>query len=52
MFEKIQGMKFYFHPEAERELYQAIAYYEERRNGLGLEFAEEIYAAIFSYSVP
>ena len=40
-------MKFYFHPEAERELYQAIAYFEERRSGLGLEFAEEVYAAIF-----
>lgn len=39
-------MRLYFHPEADLELDQAIAYYEELRPGLGLEFAEEIYAAI------
>ncbi len=40
-------MNFYFHPEAEKEFYQAIEYYEERREGLGIDFAEEVYAAVF-----
>ena len=39
-------MNFFFHPEADREFDQAIAYYEEREPGLGLEFAEEVYGAI------
>lgn len=39
-------MKYSFHPEAEIELDQAVAYYEERQSGLGLELAEEVYAAI------
>ena len=39
-------MRFHFHPEAEQELDQAIQYFEERSPGLGLEFAEEVYAAI------
>ena len=37
-------MKYSFHPEAEKELIEAIEYYDE--NGLGLDFAFEVYAAI------
>ena len=32
-------MKFSFHPEAEKELNQAIDYYEEIDPGLGIDFA-------------
>jgi plasmid stabilization system protein ParE len=39
-------MKFFFHEGAEEEFDEAIRYYEERRPGLGLEFAEEVYGAI------
>ena len=39
-------MRFRFHPDAELELNQAIDYYEERQEHLGLEFAQEIYASI------
>ena len=39
-------MNFSFHPDAEIELHQAINYYEEVRNGLGFDFATEVYAAI------
>ena len=39
-------MRFYFHPEAEEEFDKAIEYYEECQQGLGLEFAEEVYATI------
>ena len=39
-------MDFKFHPEAEKELNQAIDYYEETKSHLGLEFASEIYATI------
>lgn len=39
-------MTFSFHPLAEQELDKAVKYYEECRIGLGLEFAEEVYAAI------
>jgi plasmid stabilization system protein ParE len=39
-------MRFYFHEAAEVELDKAIDYYEECRPGLGLELAEEVYAAI------
>lgn len=39
-------MNFYFHPEAEQELLQAISLYEKCRPGLGIEFAEEVYQAI------
>ena len=39
-------MNFSFHPEAESELIQAIAYYEEREPGLGLEFVAEVYTSI------
>jgi plasmid stabilization system protein ParE len=39
-------MTFRFHPRAEDEFDEAVRYYEERQPGLGLEFAEEVYAAI------
>ena len=39
-------MKFYFHEEAQTEFDKAVAYYEECRSGLGLEFSQEVYAAI------
>ncbi len=39
-------MTFSFHPCAEQELDKAVGYYEECRSGLGLEFAEEVYAAV------
>ena len=39
-------MKFYFHPDADAEFDKAVEYYEECRPGLGLAFAEEVYATI------
>ena len=39
-------MRFLFHPAAEAEFDQAVEYYEQCQSGLGLEFAEEVYAAI------
>ncbi len=39
-------MKFYFHPEAEAEFDRYVNYYEHCKPGLGLEFAEEVYATI------
>src|SRR3990172_5701685 len=39
-------MKFYFHPEAEAEFDRSVEYYEQCQPGLGLEFAEEVYATI------
>lgn len=39
-------MKYSFHPEAKRELFEAVSYYEECKPGLGLEFAREIYLTI------
>jgi hypothetical protein len=39
-------MKFHFHPAADKEFDQSVRYYENCRIGLGLEFAEEIYATI------
>jgi hypothetical protein len=39
-------MTFSFHPHAEKELDKAVRYYEKCSSGLGLEFAEEVYAAI------
>ena len=35
-----------FHPEAEAEFLEAIAYYEEHAPGLGLDFSAEVHAAI------
>ncbi len=39
-------MRFYFHPEAKKEFDGAVDFYERNRAGLGLEFAEEVYATI------
>ncbi len=39
-------MRFYFHPKAEVEFDKAVEYYEHCQSGLGLEFAEEVYASI------
>jgi len=39
-------MRFYFHEDAESEFDMAVEYYEDSRSGLGLEFAQEVYAAI------
>lgn len=39
-------MRFYFHPLADKEFDEAVQCYEDRQAGLGLEFAEEVYAAI------
>jgi hypothetical protein len=39
-------MTFSFHSQAEYELDKAVRYYEECLSGLGIEFAEEVYAAI------
>lgn len=35
-----------FHSEAERDLYQGIAYYEKQRKGLGLELRQEVEALV------
>ena len=39
-------MKYRFHPQAEAELNEAVDYYDGCQEGLGLEFAKEVYAAI------
>jgi len=39
-------MKFYFHPDAEAEFDRTVEYYEQFQSGLGLEFAQEVYATI------
>lgn len=39
-------MKYFFHKSAEAEFDNAISYYEGCRQGLGLDFAEEVFAAI------
>lgn len=39
-------MSFTFHPEAAEEFEAAVAWYEERENGLGIDFAAEVNAAI------
>jgi plasmid stabilization system protein ParE len=39
-------MKYSFHPEAETELLQAIAYYEDYEVNLGYDFAVEVYSTI------
>lgn len=39
-------MRFFFHPEAKAEFDGAVDFYEQSQPGLGLEFAEEVYAAI------
>jgi len=39
-------MKFQYHPEAARELTSSIDYYEEKSEGLGADFLDEIEEAI------
>jgi hypothetical protein len=39
-------MDYYFHSSAEEELFEAIEYYEECSEGLGLEFVREVYSSI------
>jgi plasmid stabilization system protein ParE len=40
-------MNFFFHPKAEQEFDdEAVRYYEDCQAGLGIEFAEEVYATI------
>ena len=39
-------MTFSLHPEAEEEFEAAVAWYEDRETGLGLDFATEIREAI------
>ena len=39
-------MKFSFHPEADEEFIEAIAYYEGCEIGLGLDFSREVHASI------
>ncbi len=39
-------MRYLFHPDAEIELNASIDYYEECRQNLGLEFADEVYKTI------
>ncbi|SRR5665213_899392 len=44
--EKIGGMNYSFHPEAEAELIYAVNYYETCEGGLGYDFAVEVYVAV------
>ncbi len=39
-------MRFYFHEYAETEFDRAVEYYEDISYGLGIEFAQEVYATI------
>ena len=39
-------MNFYFHQLAESEFDKAVDFYEDCQRGLGLEFAQEVYATI------
>ncbi len=39
-------MSFHFHPEAERELREAVDYYEHIKPGLGYDLSIEVYSAI------
>ena len=39
-------MKYSFHPEAEKEFLQSIQYYEMCMQGLGYDFALEVYSTI------
>lgn len=39
-------MNYSFHTAARLEFLEAIAYYEECRDGLGLEFSREVYSSI------
>ncbi|HCL81920.1 MAG TPA: plasmid stabilization protein, partial [Nitrospiraceae bacterium] len=39
-------MKYSFHPEARIEFLEAIEYFEDCRNDLGIEFSQEVFATI------
>ncbi len=39
-------MNFSFHPEADEEFIEAVAYYEGCETALGLDFSREVYASI------
>ena len=39
-------MRFQYHPDAARELIRSVEYYEERSDGLGAEFLDEIESVI------
>jgi len=39
-------MTFSFDPEAEEEFYEAVVFYDDRREDLGLDFSREIFATI------
>lgn len=39
-------MTFRFHPEAERELREAVEYYEDIEPGLGYDLSVEVYFAV------
>ena len=39
-------MTFGFHPEADEEFVEAVAYYGDCHPGLGIDFSREVYAAI------
>lgn len=39
-------MNFSFHPEADEEFIEAVAYYEGCEIALGLDFSREVYASI------
>ena len=39
-------MRFSFHPDAEAEFDQAVAYYEATQSGLGLSLADEVLVAV------
>jgi toxin ParE1/3/4 len=39
-------MNYSFHPEADEEFVEGVAYYEDCEPGLGLDFSREVYAAI------
>ncbi len=39
-------MNYSFHPLAQKELNEAIDYYNEYQDGLGIEFAKEVYKSV------
>ncbi len=39
-------MIYSFHPKAEKELNEAVKYYNQCKNNLGFEFARDVYSAI------
>ena len=39
-------MNYIFHPEAKKEVLVSIEYYEEKANGLGIDFSIEVYSTI------